>query len=72
MHSISMMIAARSAVVIWSVLGYGDEVFPSGPGMGAALDVHFRLCWLRNDEGVNPCGGYAVPTQQTKGLAGGR
>ena len=71
MHSISMMIAAMSAVVIWSLLGYGDEVFPSVPGMGAAFAVHFSFCWLRNDSVSNPFGRYAVPTQKTMAIAAG-
>jgi hypothetical protein len=70
-HSISMMIAAMSAVVIWSILGYGDEVFPSVPGMGAAFAVHFGFCWLRNDSVSNPFGRYAIPTQQTSAIIAG-
>ena len=43
-HSIAMMTAAMSGVIIWTVLGYGADVFPSVPGMGAAFATHFFLC----------------------------
>tara|TARA_B110000438_G_scaffold101170_1_gene100097 strand:+ start:27520 stop:29571 length:2052 start_codon:yes stop_codon:yes gene_type:complete len=48
-HSISMMTAAFSGVLIWTVLGFGDAngVFPSVPGMGAAFITHFSLNYFR-------------------------
>ena len=41
-HTISMMIAALLGVLVWTVLGYGEYVFPSVPGMGAAFAVHLH------------------------------
>jgi|TARA_B110000263_G_scaffold6110_1_gene5267 sodium/proline symporter len=48
-HSIAMMTAAFSGVLIWTVLGFGDAdgVFPSVPGMGAAFITHFSLNYFR-------------------------
>lgn len=65
-HSIMMMIAAMSGVVVWTVLGYGDVegIFPSVPGVGAAFATHFLLCWLRDESPSNAFGRYAVPTQK--------
>ena len=66
-HSIMMMIAAMLAVVVWTVLGYGDAegIFPSIPGVGAAFATHFLLCWLRDDSPSNAFGRYSLPGQQT-------
>ena len=55
-HTISMMIAALLGVLIWTVLGFGEYVFPSVPGMGAAFAVHFTLCWIRDESHPNPLG----------------
>ena len=65
-HSIMMMIAAMSGVLVWTVLGYGDAegIFPSVPGVGAAFATHFLLCWLRDESPSNAFGRYAVPTQK--------
>ncbi|RJU83813.1 MAG: sodium/proline symporter [Candidatus Poseidoniales archaeon] len=63
-HTILMMIAALLGVLIWTVLGYGEYVFPSVPGMGAAFAVHFSLCWKREESMDNPFGRYAIPTRK--------
>ena len=63
-HTISMMIAALLGVLIWTILGFGEYVFPSVPGMGAAFAVHFTLCWIRDESHPNPLGRYNLPTKQ--------
>ena len=63
-HTISMMIAALIGVLIWTVLGFGEYVFPSVPGMGAAFAVHFAYCWKRDESNSNPFGRYSVPTRK--------
>ena len=64
-HSSTMMMSAMSAVVVWTLLGYGgaDGIFPSVPGMGAAFAAHFAMCALRDSSISNPFGRYAVPSQ---------
>jgi hypothetical protein len=66
-HSIMMMMAAMTSVVVWTLLGYGDAdgIFPSVPGVGAAFATHFLLCWLRDDSPSNAFGRYSLPSQQT-------
>ena len=63
-HTISMMIAALLGVLIWTILGFGEYVFPSVPGMGAAFAVHFTFCWLRDESHPNPLGRYNLPAKQ--------
>ncbi|DAC31515.1 MAG TPA: sodium/proline symporter [Candidatus Poseidoniales archaeon] len=63
-HTISMMVAALLGVFIWTLMGFGEYVFPSVPGMGAAFAVHFSLCWFRDDSSPNPLGRYSLPTKQ--------
>ena len=63
-HTISMMIAALLGVLIWTILGFGEYVFPSVPGMGAAFAVHFTLCWIRDESHPNPLGRYNLPNKQ--------
>ncbi|MBO95149.1 MAG: hypothetical protein CMA80_00915 [Euryarchaeota archaeon] len=64
-HTVWMMTAALSAVIVWSVSGYGDDIFPSIPAMSAAFATHFILCWRRSESDQNPLGRYSLPTQQT-------
>ena len=64
-HTVWMMTAALSAVIVWSVSGYGDDIFPSIPAMSAAFATHFILCWRRTESDQNPLGRYSLPTQQT-------
>jgi len=63
-HTISMMVAALLGVLIWTLLGFGEYVFPSVPGMGAAFAVHFAFCWKRELSNSNPFGRYSLPTRQ--------
>ena len=66
-HSIMMMMAAMTGVVVWTLLGYGGAsgIFPSVPGVGAAFATHFALCWLRDESPANAFGRYSLPGQQT-------
>ena len=61
-HTVWMMVAALSAVIVWSVSGYGDDIFPSIPAMSAAFATHFILC--KKKEESNPLGRYSLPTQR--------
>ena len=67
-HTISMMIAALLGVLVWTVLGFGEYVFPSVPGMGAAFAVHFAYCWKREESSSNPFGRYSVPTRKISAI----
>jgi hypothetical protein len=64
-HSSTMMMSAMSAVVVWTILGFGDAdgIFPSVPGMGAAFAAHFIMCAARDSSVSNPFGRYAIPSQ---------
>jgi hypothetical protein len=64
-HTIWMMVAALSAVIVWSFSGYGEDIFPSIPAMSSAFATHFILCWRRAESNPNPLGRYSLPTQQT-------
>ena len=61
-HTVWMMVAALSAVIVWSVSGYGDDIFPSIPAMSAAFATHFILCKRKNES--NPLGRYSLPTRR--------
>ena len=67
-HTIAMMMAAMTGVIVWTVLGFGDDVFPSVPGMGAAFATHFLLCAFRDSSADNPFGRYAVPASKPMGI----
>ena len=69
-HSIAMMIAAMSGVVVWTLLGFDnvDGIFPTVPGMSAAFATHFVFCWLRSESPDNPFGRYAVPAPKPMGI----
>ena len=45
-HSIVMMISAFFGVIVWTLLGLGDDVFPSVPGVGSAFIAHFIMLSL--------------------------
>ena len=62
-HTVWMMTAAMSAVIVWSVSGYGEDIFPSIPAMSAAFATHFILCSQRAESNPNPFGRYSLPTQ---------
>ena len=64
-HTVWMMTAAMSAVIVWSVSGYGEDIFPSIPAMSAAFATHFILCTQRAESNPNPFGRYSHPTQKT-------
>lgn len=64
-HTVWMMTAAMSAVIVWSVSGYGEDIFPSIPAMSAAFATHFILCIQRAESNPNPFGRYSLPTQKT-------
>ncbi len=68
-HTIWMMVAALSAVIVWSASGYGEDIFPSIPAMSSAVATHFILCWKREASNPNPLGRYSLPTQQTATVA---
>ena len=38
-----MMTVALITVILWSISGFGDDIFPSVPGMGAAFITHFIM-----------------------------
>ena len=63
-HTTSMMVAALLGVLVWTVLGFGEYVFPSVPGMGAAFAVHFAYCWKRDQSNSYPFGRVKIPTNQ--------
>ena len=69
-HTIWMMIAALSAVIVWSLSPYGEDIFPSIPAMSAAFATHFILCWNRPESNPNPLGRYSLPTQKTAAIGG--
>ena len=64
-HTVWMMTAAMSAVIVWSVSGYGEDIFPSIPAMSAAFATHFILCTQRAESNPNPFGRYSLPPQKT-------
>ena len=67
-HTTLMMIAALLGVLVWTAAGFGEYVFPSVPGMGAAFAVHFSLCWKRAESDSNPFGRYSVPTKKISAI----
>ena len=48
-HSMVMMTAALSAVIIWRILGLNVHIFESVPGMAAAFIAHFILVFSKQD-----------------------
>lgn len=68
-HTIWMMVAALSAVIVWSASGYGEDIFPSIPAMSSAFATHFILCWKREASNPNPLGRFALPDQRTATIA---
>ena len=59
-HSIVMMTAAFAGVIIWGLLGYGEDIFPSVPGMGAAFLMHFLMCAFRDASDSNSLGRFKI------------
>ena len=68
-HNIAMMTAALVTVILWSISGFGDDIFPSVPGMGAAFITHFLLNQLRTSH-ISPLGRYKLPDFKTLSIAG--
>ena len=63
-HSIGMMISGFAGVIVWTLLGLGDDVFPSVPGGGAAFIAHFIMCAVRDDSASNPLGRFEISPEQ--------
>lgn len=66
-HTIAMMLAALFTVILWSVSGFGDDIFPSVPGMGAAFIAHFVMNQLRSSD-ISPLGRFDLPDFKTMGI----
>ena len=66
-HTMAMMLAALFTVILWSVSGFGDDIFPSVPGMGAAFITHFVMNQLRSSD-ISPLGRFEVPDFKTIGI----
>ena len=66
-HTMAMMLAALVTVILWSVSGFGDDIFPSVPGMGAAFITHFMMNQLRSSD-ISPLGRFDVPDFKTIGI----
>ncbi len=69
-HSIIMMISAFVGVIIWVWLGFGEDVFPSVPGMGAAFASHFLMCAFREESDSNALGRFKLPEIQKRQFVG--
>lgn len=69
-HSIVMMISAFAGVIIWGILGFGEDVFPSVPGMGAAFLMHFLMCAFRENSDSNSLGRFEIPEARKKQVVG--
>jgi len=63
-HTMAMMLAALVTVILWSVSGFGDDIFPSVPGMGAAFITHFMMNKLRSSD-ISPLGRFDLPDFKT-------
>ena len=66
-HTMAMMLAALFTVILWSVSGFGDDIFPSVPGMGAAFITHFLMNQLRSSD-ISPLGRFDLPDFKTIGI----
>ncbi len=60
-HTITMMIAAFSGVLIWRILGLNEYIFESVPGIGSAFIAHFALCYFREESDNSFFGRYEIP-----------
>ena len=68
-HSIVMMISAFFGVIVWTLLGLGDDVFPSVPGVGSAFIAHFIMCAVRDDSASNPLGRFEISPERKNQFA---
>ena len=66
-HTMAMMTAALITVILWSISGYGDDIFPSVPGMGAAFITHFLMNEIRSPD-LSPLGRFDLPDLKTLGI----
>ena len=66
-HTMAMMLAALFTVILWSVSGFGEDIFPSVPGMGAAFITHFVMNQLRSSD-ISPLGRFDLPDFKTIGI----
>ena len=66
-HTMAMMTAALITVILWSISGYGDDIFPSVPGMGAAFITHFLMNQIRSPD-LSPLGRFDLPDVKTLGI----
>ena len=66
-HTMAMMLAALVTVILWSISGFGDDIFPSVPGMGAAFITHFVMNQLRSSD-ISPLGRFDLPDFKTIGI----
>lgn len=66
-HTMAMMLAALSSVLLWSISGFGDDIFPSVPGMGAAFLAHIVMNQIRSSD-VSPLGRFELPDPRTLAL----
>ena len=66
-HTMAMMTAALITVILWSISGYGDDIFPSVPGMGAAFITHFLMNQIRSPD-LSPIGRFDLPDFKTLGI----
>ena len=66
-HTMAMMLAALVTVILWSISGFGDDIFPSVPGMGAAFITHFMMNQLRSSD-ISPLGRFDLPDFKTIGI----
>lgn len=66
-HTMAMMTAALITVILWSISGFGDDIFPSVPGMGAAFITHFLMNQIRSPD-LSPLGRFDLPDFRTLGI----
>ena len=66
-HTMAMMTAALITVILWSISGFGDDIFPSVPGMGAAFITHFLMNEIRSPD-LSPLGRFDLPDFKTLGI----
>ena len=70
-HSMTMITAAFSSVVIWRVLGLDQYIFDTVPGMGAAFIAHLCLCHFRDLSDSAFLGRIVVPRNIMASLGAG-
>ena len=70
-HSMTMITAAFSSVVIWRVLGLDQYIFDTVPGMGAAFIAHLCLCHFRDLSDSAFLGRIEVPRNIAASLGAG-